>query len=102
MKSGSRDTRGTNRLLNALPAAQRVRLGRWLSRVLLDVGTVLFEPDQAIDFVDFPCNCVVSLVTPLQHRATVEVASVGNQGIVGVPVMLGGSLAVRAVCSVAG
>jgi CRP-like cAMP-binding protein len=63
---------------------------------------VLFEPGQIIDFVDFPCNCVVSLVSPLKDGDVVEVATVGNEGIVGVPVVRGGSLAVRAVVSVAG
>jgi CRP-like cAMP-binding protein len=63
---------------------------------------VLFEPGQPIESIDFPRNCVVSLVTPLQGDMVVEVATVGNEGIVGVPLVLGGSLAVRAVCSVAG
>jgi CRP-like cAMP-binding protein len=55
-----------------------------------------------MDFVDFPLTCVISLVTPFKHRASVEVAMVGNEGIVGVPMVLGGSLAVRAVVSVGG
>jgi CRP-like cAMP-binding protein len=45
---------------------------------------------------------VVSLVTPLEDGAIVEVATVGNEGIVGVPLVLGGSLAVRAISQVAG
>jgi CRP-like cAMP-binding protein len=75
---------------------------RSLSPVFLDIKTVLFEPGGTINSVDFPRNCVVSLVTPLQDGAVVEVATVGNEGIVGVPLVLGGSLAVRAICSVAG
>jgi CRP-like cAMP-binding protein len=52
--------------------------------------------------VYFPLNGVVSLVTPLEDGAIVEVATVGNEGIVGVPLVQGGSLAVRAISQVAG
>jgi CRP-like cAMP-binding protein len=93
---------GTNRLLDALPAARLPRLIGSLRPVFLDIRTVLFEPGQTIDYVDFPRNAVVSLVTPLKDGAAVEVATVGNEGIVGVPLVLRGSLAVRAVSSVAG
>jgi CRP-like cAMP-binding protein len=93
---------GTNQLLDALPAAESQRLARSLTPVFIVIRTVLFEPGGIIDSVNFPRNCVVSLVTPLEGGAIVEVATVGNEGIVGVPHVLGGSLAVRAVCSVAG
>jgi CRP-like cAMP-binding protein len=93
---------GTNQLLDALPDADRQRLVQSLSLVFIKVNTVLFEPGRPIVHIDFPLNCVVSLVTPLQGGAEVEVATVGNEGIVGVPLVLGGSLPVRAICSVAG
>jgi hypothetical protein len=93
---------GTNQLLGALPAAEYQRLQAWLRPVFLDIKTVLFEPGAPIAHVDFPRNCVVSLVTPLHSGTMVEVATVGNEGIVGIPLMRGGSLAVRAICSVAG
>jgi CRP-like cAMP-binding protein len=92
----------TNLLLDALPAAESQRLIASLSPLFLNAKTVLFEPRRIIESVDFPRNCVISLVTPLHDGAIVEVATVGNEGIVGVPQALGGSLAVRAVCSVAG
>ena len=93
---------GANQLLDALPAADRRRLTGSVTPVFLDLKTVLFEPSGTVHFVDFPRNCVVSLVTPFHGGATVEVATVGNDGIVGVPMVLGGALAVRAICSVAG
>jgi CRP-like cAMP-binding protein len=95
-------TGGTNRLLDALSAAQSQHLRRLLRRVFLDVSTVLFDPGETIEFVDFPSTCVVSLVSLFQEGITVEVATIGNEGIVGVPAVLGGSLAVRAIVSVAG
>jgi CRP-like cAMP-binding protein len=93
---------GTNRLLAALSTAQRQRLRPSLRPVFLDIHTVLFEPRETIAFVDFPRTCVVSLVTLFHEGITVEVATVGNEGIVGVPMVLGGSLAVRAIASIAG
>ena len=91
-----------NRLLDALPMDGSRRLRRSLSPVCLDSGTILFEPGEPIAFVDFPRNCVVSLVTPFQEGTSVEVASIGNEGIVGVPIRPGGSLAFRAISSVGG
>jgi hypothetical protein len=92
----------TNRLLDTLPAAQRLRLTAAMSHVLLQPKTVLFEPRQLIDVVDFPRTCVVSLVTPFHDGTTIEVAAVGSEGIVGVPLSFGGALAVQAICSVGG
>jgi CRP-like cAMP-binding protein len=102
MSSRSGVTRGANHLLEALPAAENERLMRVLAPLFLDVKTVLFEPGRTIDSVYFPLNSVVSLVTPLKEGATVEVATVGNEGIVGVPLELMGTLAVRAIAQVAG
>jgi hypothetical protein len=93
---------GANRLLDALPVGEGRRLRRALSPVFLEIETVLFEAGEPIAFVDFPRNCVVSLLTSFQEGASVEVASIGNEGIVGVPMRPGGSLAFRAVSSVAG
>lgn len=93
---------GANRLLEALPMERPRRLGQSLRPVWLGTGTVLFEPGETIAFVDFPRDCVVSLVTPFHEGTSVEVASIGNEGIVGVPIGPGGSLAFRAISSVAG
>jgi len=92
----------TNQLLDALPTAERVRWFGSLTPSYLEIKTVLFEPGQQIESVYFPLNGVISLVTPLEDGAIVEVATVGNEGIVGVPLVLGGSLAVRAISQVAG
>ena len=91
-----------NRILEALPVADRDRLNSKLAPTFLRVKTVLFEPGQPVDAVYFPLDGVVSLVTPLEDGAIVEVATVGNEGIVGVPLIPGGSFAVRAISQVAG
>jgi CRP-like cAMP-binding protein len=95
------DVRG-NRILAALPAAERAHLAERLTVVSLPIKTVLFEPGQQIEAVHFPVDGVISLVTALEDGAIVEVATIGNEGIVGVPLLSGGSLAVRAISQVAG
>jgi CRP-like cAMP-binding protein len=92
----------TNRILEALPPADHDRLLGVMAPVGLEIKTVLFEPGEPIDAVYFPLDGVISLVTPLEDGAIVEVATVGNEGIVGVPLVLGGSLAVRAISQMAG
>jgi CRP-like cAMP-binding protein len=89
-------------MLGVLPEAHRARLKPRLTPTFLDIKKVLFEPGKTIDAVYFPLNGVVSLVTPLEDGVIVEVATVGNEGVVGVPLVLGGSLAVRAISQVAG
>ena len=96
-----RDPR-SNRILEALPAEDRDRLIRGMVLVALPITTVLFEPGEPIRAVHFPIDGVISLVTPLDDGAIVEVATVGNEGIVGVPLFSGGSLAVRAISQVSG
>jgi len=91
-----------NRLLQALPVAERDQLLSKLNRTTLRMKTVIFEPGQTIDTVHFPLDGVVSLVTDLEDGTIVEVATVGNEGIVGVPLVAGGSLMVRAISQVPG
>jgi CRP-like cAMP-binding protein len=91
-----------NRILMALPTSDRLQLSAAASSVALPEKTVLFEPGEAVDAVYFPVDSVISLVTPLDHGAMVEVASVGNEGIVGVPLVPSGAFAVRAISQRAG
>ena len=91
-----------NHLLDALPDVERKALMEHLRPAHLTVKTVLFDPGQPIPFVHFPIDGVISLVTPLADGNIVEVATIGNEGIVGVPLVPGGSLAVRAISQVGG
>ncbi|PZR79797.1 Crp/Fnr family transcriptional regulator [Candidatus Aeolococcus gillhamiae] len=91
-----------NSILGALPADDFERLQPKLSLTPLRVKNVLFEPGAPIDVIYFPIDGVVSLVTPLRDGAIVEVATIGNEGIVGVPYFLRGALAVRAIALVKG
>jgi CRP-like cAMP-binding protein len=95
------DRRG-NAILNALPAADRDRLTAGMTLLPLKIKTILFDAGEVIQHVYFPISGVISLVTPLEEGSIVEVATIGNEGIVGVPIQPGGSLAVRAISQVAG
>jgi CRP-like cAMP-binding protein len=78
-----------NRLLRALPAAAYARILAHLEPVEITTGQVLWRPDGPIHAVYFPRTVVCSLLTPLSDEAPVEAATVGFEGMVGVPVVLG-------------
>ena len=91
-----------NHILNALAPAARAPLLAQMTLVVHELKDVLFEAQEPIDAVHFPLDCVISLVTPFESGAIVEVATVGNEGVVGVPLVHGGSLAVRGIALVPG
>jgi CRP-like cAMP-binding protein len=102
-RDGSGGPLRENRLVAVLPPSERQLLLDATTRVALSVRTVLFEPGGVADAVYFPTDGVVSLVTPVHTGAIVEVATIGNEGVVGVPLVqpLSG-FAVRAITQVAG
>jgi CRP-like cAMP-binding protein len=80
--------RSNNRLLDRLPADVCGRLQPHLQRIELPVGKVLFESDVKQSHMYFPRSGVVSLLYVMENGDTGEVAMVGNEGIVGVTVMV--------------
>jgi CRP-like cAMP-binding protein len=76
-----------NLLLDVLPLTERSWLDAHLERVELPVGMVLHEPDERISHVYFPAQGVVSMVCSTEG-GTVEVGTVGNEGLAGLPVLL--------------
>jgi CRP-like cAMP-binding protein len=74
-----------NRLLAALPDADRDRLVSHLDIVPLTRSTVLHAPGEPVDYVYFPGGGFCSIVTVLQDGRMVEVATVGREGAVGLP-----------------
>src|SRR3954447_15850301 len=78
-----------NRLLDLLPRADIERLRPHLEAVSLGVKQVVYEPDGPIPHVYFPAGCVISLVTFMGGGAAVEMATIGREGMVGLPVFLG-------------
>src|SRR2546427_5277755 len=90
-----------NRILAALPKGSREWLAL-LEPVTLRAGMVLFEPDEAIEHVYFLNDALVSIVTMNSEGGTIEIGLVGNEGIVGVPAILGGVAPYRAVVQMGG
>lgn len=82
-----------NWLLAALPRAEYERLLPRLEPVTLGFRQVLFEAGQALRYVYFPRDCVLSLVTPMADGRAVEVGAVGQEGMAGLPVFLGAGAA---------
>ena len=78
-----------NRLLAALPQEDYARLAPHLEVVDLAFKELIYRPDEPIRFVYFPLDSVVSLLATMADGAVVEVASVGREGMVGLPAFLG-------------
>ena len=79
-----------NRLLAALPAADYARLLPDLEPVSLLVGDVVCEPGAAMAHALFPTTAIVSLQYVMENGASAEIAGVGREGLVGVPMFTGG------------
>lgn len=93
----------TNGLLAALPAAQWQAWQRHLEPVELPLGLVLYESGQSLAHVYFPTTAIVSLLYVMEDGASAEIAMVGQEGVVGVSLFLGGqSTTSRAVVHSAG
>lgn len=79
-----------NHLLAALPKNVYERLYPHLESVPMPLGEVIYEPGAHVEHVYFPTNCIVSLLYVLENGASAEIAIVGNEGIVGISLFMGG------------
>ena len=92
-----------NRLLAALPASDRRRWLPQLERVELHLAQVLYEAGHTLSHVYFPTTSIVSLLSVMESGASAEIAIVGNEGVVGISLFMGGeSTTSRAVVQGAG
>ncbi|AMC33211.1 Crp/Fnr family transcriptional regulator [Janthinobacterium sp. B9-8] len=92
-----------NLILAALPADSYASLAPQLELVHLPLGYVLYESGAQMQHVYFPTNSIVSLLYVLESGASAEIAIVGNEGIVGISLFMGGnSTPSRAVVQSAG
>jgi len=84
-----------NRLLAALPKKEYQRLLPELQPVPLVFGDILYEPGDTIGHVYFPDNGIISLLSRVESQKVLEVGIVGNEGVAGLPVVLGVSVSVN-------
>jgi CRP-like cAMP-binding protein len=79
-----------NHLLAALPSDVQNRLFPCLKLVQLTLGDVLYEPGGVMEYAYFPTDCIVSLLYVMENGASAEISVVGNEGLVGVALFMGG------------
>ncbi len=92
-----------NHLLAALPRDQWERWRPHLEYVDLPLGQVLYEPGSRLSHVYFPTTVIVSLLYVMKNCESAEIAVVGNEGVVGVSLFMGGeSTSSRALVQSAG
>ncbi len=92
-----------NQLLAALPESEQRRWLPLLEAVDMPLGQVLYEPGVTLEHVYFPATAIVSLLYVMENGASAEIAVVGNEGIVGISLFMGGeSTPSRAVVQSAG
>jgi CRP-like cAMP-binding protein len=92
-----------NHLLAALPGEIRARLFPHLKLVDLPLGKALYESGATVHHVYFPTNAIVSLLYVMESGASAEISVVGNEGLIGIAVFMGGeSTPSRAIVQSAG
>ncbi|MCC2617296.1 Crp/Fnr family transcriptional regulator [Aestuariibacter halophilus] len=79
-----------NRLLNALPEESKRRLFPQLKLVELPLGRVIYDAGQSVSAVYFPTDSIVSLLSTMADGSSAEISVVGNEGVVGIAVFMGG------------
>ena len=78
-----------NRSLEMMPPSDLARLRPHLQKVTLDYRMPLYQADELIRDVYFPITGVASLVNIMANGSATEVGTIGNEGLVGIPIVLG-------------
>ena len=92
-----------NRLLAALPPHIYEILLPQLELVTMPLGKVLYESGYVMRYVFFPVDCIVSLLYVMENGASAEISVVGNEGVIGISLFMGGeSTSSRALVQSAG
>ncbi|NJD34119.1 MAG: Crp/Fnr family transcriptional regulator [Betaproteobacteria bacterium] len=80
-----------NHLLAALPTAEFAALAAHLELVPMPLGKMLYEPGGQLHHAYFPTSSIVSLHYVMESGASAETAGVGNEGVVGISLFMGGN-----------
>lgn len=92
-----------NSLLSTLPAKEYQNLKPNLELVYLPLHQVIYRPGESMEYAYFPNRAMISLVAMMKEGATVEIGLIGKEGMVGIPVLLGGNSTISlAIVQVAG
>ncbi len=79
-----------NHLIDAFSSAEYERLLPHLELVSMPLGRVLYESGDELHHAYFPTTCIVSKLYVMENGASAEIAVVGNDGIIGVSLFMGG------------
>lgn len=79
-----------NQILTALPQSQYQRIALHLEPVNLTSGEILLEPREEVADIYFPQTAMISLVSIMKDGSTTEIGLIGNEGMIGLPAILGG------------
>jgi CRP-like cAMP-binding protein len=79
-----------NHLLAVLPDLEWERLAPHLLPVDMPLGNVVYESGDRLNYVYFPTTCIVSLLYVMEDGASAEIAIVGNEGLIGIALFMGG------------
>lgn len=97
------DQLAKNRLLGLLPRQERERLAPMLEPVQSSFRDVLQETGATVEYAHFPCDAVYSVLTSMRDGTAVEVATIGNEGFVGLELLVGAFPAIdTTICQAAG
>ena len=92
-----------NALFAALPAVECERLTQDIDLIPLTLGQVLYESGETMSHAYFPIDCVISLLYVMKNGESAEIAVVGNEGMIGIALFMGGeSTMSRAIVQNAG
>ena len=92
-----------NHLLAAMPAAEFVKIQSKLEPVSFKLGDVLYESGDRMDFAYFPTTAIISMLYIMENGATAEIGVVGNDGLIGNALFMGGDTTTsRAIIQSAG
>lgn len=95
--------RPTNHLLAALPESEYQTIAPHLKLVNLTSGEIISEPHQSITEIYFPLKAMISLVSIMIDGSTTEIGLIGNEGIIGLPAILGGDSTIsRSIVQISG
>lgn len=92
-----------NQLLTALSGSVYSRLEPCLQTCSLESGQIIYEANETMEFAYFPNRAMISLVSIMEDGATTEIGIIGNEGMVGLPIILGSPRSLsRAIVQVPG
>jgi CRP-like cAMP-binding protein len=79
-----------NKLIGTLPKADYERILPYLELIHMPAGKILCDSGEKLQFSYFPVDCIVSYLYITENGSTLEIAAIGNDGAVGIPLFTGG------------